>query len=217
LERALDPKAWDASHDDNWDDQSICAKRAVVLCGPGNNGGDGFVVARLLRNLNWDVNVFFYGDVDRLGPDARRNYDLWVSESSYFQLGFPDLNPTDVEEFLNSTYVLKGTPLIVDALFGIGRSRPLTALQAILEEVEHFGFLRFGDAPIRAPRCVAIDIPSGMNSETGKAPECDPVTSLYLLAVHAELTVTFHSKKTGHDLEHAKFLCGKIVVKDIGL
>ena len=51
--------------------------RAVVLCGPGNNGGDGFVVARLLHARGWEVRVFLYGDAEKLPPDARVNYELW--------------------------------------------------------------------------------------------------------------------------------------------
>lgn len=58
-------------------DISGMRKRAVVLCGPGNNGGDGFVVARLLRELGWDVEVFLYGNVERLPADARVNYERW--------------------------------------------------------------------------------------------------------------------------------------------
>ncbi|WP_333847902.1 NAD(P)H-hydrate epimerase, partial [Phaeobacter italicus] len=50
-------------------------RRAVVLCGPGNNGGDGFVVARLLKERCWEVEVFLYGDPDKLPPDAKANYE----------------------------------------------------------------------------------------------------------------------------------------------
>ena len=51
--------------------------RAVVLCGPGNNGGDGFVVARLLKEAGWEVEVFLYGDAQKLPPGAKVNYGRW--------------------------------------------------------------------------------------------------------------------------------------------
>ena len=54
--------------------------KAVVLCGPGNNGGDGFVVARLLAARGWAVEVFLYGDPDKLPPDARVNYERWCGD-----------------------------------------------------------------------------------------------------------------------------------------
>ena len=50
----------------------------MVLCGPGNNGGDGFVVARLLRERGWEVEVYLYGDAEKLPPDAKVNYERWV-------------------------------------------------------------------------------------------------------------------------------------------
>src|SRR6056297_4046783 len=55
---------------EEWPDLAKAPQNAVVLCGPGNNGGDGFVVARLLRDRGWQVTLFLYGDADRLPPDA---------------------------------------------------------------------------------------------------------------------------------------------------
>jgi len=63
---------------EEWPELKATSHRAVVLCGPGNNGGDGFVVARLLKEWGWEVEVFLYGDPERLPPDARVNYERWV-------------------------------------------------------------------------------------------------------------------------------------------
>ena len=62
---------------EEWPELRATSHRAVVLCGPGNNGGDGFVVARLLKEWGWEVEVFLYGDPERMPPDARVNYERW--------------------------------------------------------------------------------------------------------------------------------------------
>ena len=63
---------------EEWPELAQTDHRAVVLCGPGNNGGDGFVVARLLKETGWEVEVFLYGDPEKLPPDARVNYERWA-------------------------------------------------------------------------------------------------------------------------------------------
>ncbi len=63
---------------EEWPELKATSHRAVVLCGPGNNGGDGFVVARLLKEWGWEVEVFLYGDPEKMPPDARVNYERWV-------------------------------------------------------------------------------------------------------------------------------------------
>ena len=63
--------------------------KAVVICGPGNNGGDGFVLARLLRRCGWEVEVFLYGTPEKLPPDARANYEKWHGLGEV--AGFADL------------------------------------------------------------------------------------------------------------------------------
>ncbi|SFK67443.1 NAD(P)H-hydrate dehydratase [Shimia haliotis] len=175
-------------------------KRAVVLCGPGNNGGDGFVVARLLQGRGWEVEVFLYGDAEKLPPDAKVNYERWL------QIGA-------VAEYTSKLHmhVLKGDfDLVVDALLGTGASRALdgvlgntlTVLSASMSGKE------------RKHKRVAIDNPTGTNSDTGVQLDFDHVE---WTGFDADLTVTFHRSKVGHWLDFAADVCGKIIVKDIGL
>ncbi|MBE1282441.1 MAG: NAD(P)H-hydrate dehydratase [Rhodobacteraceae bacterium] len=165
--------------------------RAVVLCGPGNNGGDGFVVARLLHARGWDVRAPLYGDPDKLPPDARANYERWgaVGEQS-------DLNE-------RSFGTVQTRPdLVVDALFGTGLTRELEGDPAFL--LSNLEVLR----DEFAVKTVAVDIPSGVCSDSGKALGAFP---------EVDLTVSFHSEKLGHNLELADTHSAKVVVKDIGL
>ena len=113
---------------------------AAVLCGPGANGGDGFVVARRLAAVGWTVRLGLLGAVDDLKGDARHHAGLW----------------TGIWEPL-SPAVLDGATLIVDALFGSGLSRPLSG-----EAERTLVAARKTGAPI-----VAIDVPSGVMGDTG--------------------------------------------------
>lgn len=97
---------------EKWPEKAASPGKAVVLCGPGNNGGDGFVVARLLVENGWAVEVFFYGVQERLPPDAKVNHDRWVAFGSVTALS-------------KMKAQLWSADLLVDALFGTGLTRPL--------------------------------------------------------------------------------------------
>jgi len=170
-----------------WPDLAQASQKAVVLCGPGNNGGDGFVVARLLRDWGWRVEVLFDGDPVRLSRDARANYDRWVVTSGSV---LTDSLPAAA---LNAD-------LCVDALFGVGLSRPLQG--KALEWVRACG-------NALAARTVAVDLPSGLCGDSGRV--------LGATAVRAALTVSFHAAKRGSYLGRGPEHCGKVVVADIGL
>jgi hydroxyethylthiazole kinase-like uncharacterized protein yjeF len=180
--------------------------RAVVLCGPGNNGGDGFVVARLLGERGWEVEVYLYGDPARLPPDARMNHVRW-SETGCVM---------DISEF--EVRRRWDCDLVVDALFGTGLTRPLEDLAPILTDLADAAALPavpgVGAAGGGAPRVVAVDLPSGLDADTGRV----------LLPSHggrgaaaANLTVTFHRRKRGHVMGEGPARCGHVVVGDIGL
>ena len=118
------------------------ARRVVVLCGPGNNGGDGFVTARHLAAVGWPVRVALLGSRDRLKGEARLNAEQWRET-------IEQLTPE----------ALEGTDLIVDAIFGAGLSRALEGPAAETLAV----------AATRATPIVAIDVPSGLMGDTGEA------------------------------------------------
>ncbi len=166
--------------------------RAVVLCGPGNNGGDGFVVARLLHGLGYEVEVFLYGDADKLPPDARVNYERWCVVGR-------------VREWSVSAIAgLSGRDLYVDAIFGAGLTREPAA--AILEPL-----VQLHVAGETFDRMVCIDAPTGLCMDSGRA------LSAEFGAVYGYLTVTFHQRRPGQFLADGPHYCGALRVVDIGL
>ncbi|MGQ0610964.1 MAG: NAD(P)H-hydrate epimerase [Paracoccaceae bacterium] len=174
-----------------WPALRATSHRAVVLCGPGGNGGDGFVVARLLREWCWEVEVCLSGQPERMPPDARAAHDRWVATGSVRPIG-PGCGPSGA-----------APDLLVDALFGIGLTRPLAAdlVRSVMELC--------GTLP-EAAKVVAVDIPSGLCADSGRA--------LGQVATgRADLTVTFHRPKLGHVLGEGSTVCGALRVADIGL
>ena len=126
----------------------------TILCGPGNNGGDGFVVARLLKARGWPVTLGLLGEVESLGGDARINAEKW-----------------DQEIYPVSVSLLEDAGIVVDALFGAGLVRPIES--TALEVIQAIG---------KQP-CVSIDIPSGIHGDTGlvlgAAPQADLTVTFF--------------------------------------
>ncbi|RDC75387.1 NAD(P)H-hydrate dehydratase [Rhodovulum sp. 12E13] len=173
---------------------------AVVLCGPGNNGGDGYVVARLLHARGWRVEVFAMGDPERMSDDARANRDRWAA------LGpIGPLEPAVAGQGARPD-------LLVDALFGTGLARPIPEDAVACHEAVRG---REGGAACRA---VAVDAPSGLDCDTGRLLLPEPVVDAAgRPRVRADLTVTFHAAKLGHYLGEGPAACGRLAVHDIGL
>ena len=124
--------------------QAVCQhwakRRVVVLCGPGNNGGDGFVAARVLSEAGWPVTVGVFGDLKALSADSMHHAALWQGETKPLCASLID-----------------HADLVIDALFGAGLSRPLVG--AAREVIEA---LIKRDIPV-----CAVDIPSGVDGATG--------------------------------------------------
>ncbi|MEM6375345.1 MAG: NAD(P)H-hydrate epimerase, partial [Pseudomonadota bacterium] len=209
---------------EEWPELAQTSHKAVVLCGPGNNGGDGFVVARVLKDWGWDVEVFLYGDPAKLPPDARANYERW----NFLAVTRPLEKDVD--------YCPDGTNLVVDALFGTGLSRPVEfstdaegcsipdkplgeVLRHLCDCVEAGRGMPLNDR-YHWPPVVAVDIPSGLSSDSGHlvcGPNPSTAQGSRAWSAIADLTVTFHQPKIGHHLSLGPIDCGSLCVKSIGL
>lgn len=181
---------------EEWPELAKTSHRAVVLCGPGNNGGDGFVVARLLKEWGWEVEVFLYGDPENLPPDARVNYKRWADLGQ--TIPFSNF---DAHDFVSSSVEDAGRTWIIDALFGTGLKRPIAG--DLAEKLRPLCDMPLG----QRPGIFSVDIPSGVCSDSGKT---------LGLSLPSEMTITFHTAKAGHYLSQYDGT-GKLCVVDIGL
>ena len=198
---------------EEWPELRATSHRAVVLCGPGNNGGDGFVVARLLKEWGWEVEVFLYGDPEPMPPDARVNYERWLGMGEVSAISTEDDVPT-ANATIDSVWE---ADLFVDAMFGTGLSRAAP----FLESISHLLHKCFRDAlwwygGLGQPKFVSIDVPSGLCADSGKE-LCDNEGKVLQEPYAAYLTVTFHRAKVGHFLSDGANLSTKLHVVDIGL
>ena len=192
---------------------NLADKKARVLCGPGNNGGDGAAVARALARAGVRTDVILFGRVEDSKGDARSNFEM-VRRLASFEAGLNDrpsplsflecLSVSDWEEVAwpRTTY-----DIVIDALFGTGLTRPLEGVY--LQVIRHLAMIRAArDRSARArPMIVSIDVPSGLNADLA-----DPIGE----AVEADLTVTFTAPKRANVLPPASNLCGELVVANIG-
>lgn len=166
--------------------------RALVVCGKGNNGGDGFVVARHLANHGADVRIALLGKTSEVQGDAQVN--MAVAKG----MGLPIVEILEEEGLALLTDSLLEADVVVDAVFGTGFSGKAEGLYASVIDR-----MNSSDSPI-----IAIDCPSGLNVDTGR-PEG--------ACVEADLTVTMALLKRGHLLYPGADLCGEVAVVDIGI
>ena len=153
----------------------------LCVCGSGNNGGDGVAVARLLYHSGFNVAIYMAGDPAHYTEETARQVKIAQNYGIPFVKGIED-------EY----------DIIVDALFGVGLSREVRGKYADLIE----------DINCETAFKVAIDIPSGINGDTGQ---------VMGIAVKCDLTVTFAYRKAGHLLYPGRVYCGETVCADIGI
>jgi NAD(P)H-hydrate epimerase len=167
--------------------------RIAVLCGRGNNGGDGFVIARCFYNAGCDVKAFLLSTVDRVGGDARINLD------AFQQMGGSVEEIKDEAQWKLAGSCLKHAGLVVDALLGTGLPSVVKGLyKCVIEDI---------NALSRVP-VVSVDIPSGLEATSGK---------VLGTAVKARLTCTYGLPKRGLFLFPGVACAGAVEVIDIGI
>ena len=163
-----------------------------VLCGPGNNGGDGVAAARILMGMGCRVRAFLVGDRSKMTPDERAMEEKLQEAGGVLE----DYRPRDQEQ----SFWLSQCDCLVDALFGVGLSRSVEGdfLYAVreMQDQPHFR------------RVVSCDIPSGVHADTGE---------VLGEAVHAGVTVTFTCAKPGHYLGDGAEYTGELRIRDIGI
>ena len=178
--------ALEATYEDLFD------RQIAVLCGRGNNGGDGFVVARTLHQRGADVSVFVVGTLADIRGDARHNLEILG------RLGVTVVEIADEQSWDLHFSEISKCGLIVDALFGTGLTTPLAGMfETVVADVNGSGI------PV-----AAIDLPSGLSSDTP-----DVIGN----CIHAALTVTLAAPKLPIVLPPGEAHAGNIVVADIGI
>lgn len=162
--------------------------RVNILCGPGNNGGDGYVAARYLKTFGWSVSIWSLVDVAALKGDALKAAQQWGHPVQRLS----DARPSDC-----------AADICIDALFGAGLNKALS------DDLEGPLIAMTKAATTR----IAVDLPSGVSGADGQ--DLGQVYERHDLSAHH--TITFGAHKFGHVLEPGKTICGAVWIADIGI
>jgi ADP-dependent NAD(P)H-hydrate dehydratase / NAD(P)H-hydrate epimerase len=172
--------------------ETLASSRVAVLCGRGNNGGDGFVVARTLAQRGVEALVFLLGSVAEVQGDARVNLEVLG------RVGMTVIEITSAQEWELHFSEVSECDVIVDALLGTGfRGRLTGLLETVVADVNELG------VPI-----VSIDLPTGVSADTAELPG---------EAVEASMTVTLAAPKIPLVFPPADSHAGDLVIADIGI
>jgi NAD(P)H-hydrate epimerase len=195
---------------------NLGGKKVQVLCGQGNNGGDGAALALELARAGVRADVVLFGSVENAKGDAQTNFEI-VRRLAGYEAGSRAVDsPAAPLSFMECDTVAAWEKLaqprqtydvIVDALFGTGLSRPLEGI--FVQVVQHLALIRRARerSAARRPLIVSVDLPSGLNADLAK-----PIGE----AVQADLTITFTAPKIANVLPPAAHLNGKLIVANIG-
>lgn len=155
-------------------------KKILVICGPGNNGGDGILIAKYLYDKQKNVSLY--------AP-------LGIAKTEDSQKALALLNSSTL---IKQNVNFEDYDIIIDSVFGVGLNRP------VAEELQSL-FRNVNNSPARV---IAIDMPSGVRTDTGQVDQ---------VAIKADITLTFHRLKPGHLLLPGKEYAGTIELLDIQL
>lgn len=167
-----------------------------VLCGPGNNGGDGYGAGRFLAAWGYPVTIFEGDALGTLPADARRERELALESCEFDDLGALEARLGAVARDSGPQGLPRAPLLAIDALFGVGLARPLSGpCRRVIEALN-----------ASALTVLSVDVPSGLDADSGlPMPVC----------VRADLTATMVAPKRG--FEAAQAWTGHVVAVDIGL
>ena len=174
--------------------KDVADPKVCIFCGTGNNGGDGYVIARHLINGGFDVTVVICGDREKIKGDAKINLDVLE------RMGRPieRLNPADANLAGRVQHLTAGAQVLVDSLFGTGLRGELSdEYRRLIENIN----------ACRRP-ILAVDIPSGLDCDSGR-----PLGAV----IKAAWTVTFVAVKKGFTFADAARYTGEIFVASIGV
>ncbi len=189
---------------------SVKGKSFLILCGKGNNGGDGAALARILWTQEAEVQVILFGKVQETKDDARTNFEIYgkiQTGADNLDIPFELPETEDFFEYAEKIVVylqIAKVNCIVDALFGTGLTRPLD--EQLCGVLEFFSDIKFHPI-LDLPLYVSLDVPSGLYSDDSKA---------YDAHFFADLTVTFTAPKPANVLAPASNFNGELVVAHIG-
>lgn len=164
----------------------------VLICGAGNNGGDGFVVARHLFALNKKVKVFFIGNKDKMTESTKANYNILKN------IGVKVTSSISAENIEEVKSAVIGCDVVIDAIFGTGLKREITGIFKLMISMINEN----------AKYIVAIDVPSGLQADTGE---------VMGTSIISNKTITFALYKKGFFSYESIKYTGEIITEQIGI
>lgn len=184
---------------------SVAGKSFLILCGKGNNGGDGAALARILWTHGANVSVALTANVENTKGDAKTNFEAFIKIHSGLRFSEPQLclyEPGAFTVFFDNYYNLISQDAIIDALFGTGLTKPLEDSLSILAKM-----IASLKKPNKTPLRVSLDLPSGLNADSAER-----IGENF----QVDLTITFTAPKLANVLPPASNFNGELVVANIG-